>query len=162
MTWGASGAAARQRQKSVTGGPRDARRSASMISFSHRRHATSIVQMHKSASIREASLVASALVSAGMEQRPHTRLNAAAAAFATNAVNSNLRRAQLSYFAAWTAWWADRRAKWSPGMKRPVRGRLMAAGAAFCQQCRRTQRLPGGGCNVRRRLWRPQSSSYKR
>jgi hypothetical protein len=87
--------------------------------------------MHKSASIREASLVASALVSAGMEQRPHTRLNEAAAAFATNAVNSNLRRAQLSYFAAWTAWWADRRAKWSPGMKRPVRGRLMAAGAAF-------------------------------
>ena len=133
-----------------------------MISFSHRRHATSIVQMHKSASIREASLVASALVSAGMEQRPDTRLNEAAAAFATNAVNSNLRRAQLSYFAAWTAWWADRRAKWSPGMKRPVRGRLMAAGAAFCQQCRRTQRLPSGGCNVRRRLWRPQSSSYKR
>jgi len=37
-----------------------------------------------------------------MEQRPHTRLNAAAPAFATNAVNSNLRRAQLSYFAAWT------------------------------------------------------------
>ena len=66
-----------------------------------------------------------------MEQRPHTRLNAAAAAFATNAVNSNLRRAQLSYLAAWTAWSADRRAEWSPGMKRPVRGRLMAAGAAF-------------------------------
>ena len=30
----------------------------------------------------------------------------AASAFASNAVNDNLRRAQLSYFAAWTAEWA--------------------------------------------------------
>ncbi len=36
----------------------------------------------------------------------HERLSAAAAAFASNAVNGNLRRAQLSYFAAWTAEWA--------------------------------------------------------
>jgi len=33
-------------------------------------------------------------------------LKAAAAAFASNAVNSNLRRAQLSYLGAWTAEWA--------------------------------------------------------
>jgi predicted MFS family arabinose efflux permease len=34
------------------------------------------------------------------------RLKAAAAAFASNAVNANLRRAQLSFFGAWTAEWA--------------------------------------------------------
>jgi MFS family permease len=34
------------------------------------------------------------------------RLKAAAAAFASNAVNGNLRRAQLSFLAAWTAEWA--------------------------------------------------------
>ena len=35
-----------------------------------------------------------------------SRLKVAASAFASNAVNDNLRRAQLSYFAAWTAEWA--------------------------------------------------------
>ncbi|HEY9470669.1 MAG TPA: MFS transporter, partial [Propionibacteriaceae bacterium] len=35
-----------------------------------------------------------------------SRLRAAAAAFASNAVNPNLRRAQLSFLAAWTAEWA--------------------------------------------------------
>ena len=34
------------------------------------------------------------------------RLKAAAAAFASNAVNGNLRRAQLSFLGAWTAEWA--------------------------------------------------------
>jgi predicted MFS family arabinose efflux permease len=41
-----------------------------------------------------------------MKQRLRTRLRAAAAAFASNAVNSNLRRTQLSYLGAWTAEWA--------------------------------------------------------
>jgi MFS family permease len=45
-----------------------------------------------------------ALLSAGMK-RPG-RLKAAAAAFASNAVNGNLRRAQLSFLGAWTAEWA--------------------------------------------------------
>ena len=45
-----------------------------------------------------------ALLSASMK-RPG-RLKAAAAAFASNAVNSNLRRAQLSFLGAWTAEWA--------------------------------------------------------
>jgi len=35
-----------------------------------------------------------------------SRLNVAASAFASNAVNRNLRRAQLSFFGAWTAEWA--------------------------------------------------------
>jgi predicted MFS family arabinose efflux permease len=39
-----------------------------------------------------------------MERR--NRLKAAAAAFASNAVNGNLRRAQLSFLGAWTAEWA--------------------------------------------------------
>ena len=38
--------------------------------------------------------------------RRRSRLRAAAAAFASNAVNPNLRRAQLSFLAAWTADWA--------------------------------------------------------
>jgi MFS family permease len=38
--------------------------------------------------------------------RRHGRLKAAAAAFASNAVNGNLRRAQLSFLGAWTAEWA--------------------------------------------------------
>src|SRR5215217_9358243 len=41
-----------------------------------------------------------------MNQPRRTRLRAAAAAFASNAVNPNLRRAQLSFLAAWTADWA--------------------------------------------------------
>jgi MFS family permease len=40
------------------------------------------------------------------QPRWRERLNAAAAAFASNAVNSNLRRAQLSFLGAWTAEWA--------------------------------------------------------
>jgi predicted MFS family arabinose efflux permease len=38
--------------------------------------------------------------------RRRSRLRAAAAAFASNAVNGNLRRAQLSFLCAWTAEWA--------------------------------------------------------
>ena len=38
--------------------------------------------------------------------RRRGRLKAAAAAFASNAVNRNLRRAQLSFLGAWTAEWA--------------------------------------------------------
>src|SRR5215204_7596903 len=38
-----------------------------------------------------------------MNQPLRSRLKVAASAFASNAVNDNLRRAQLSYFAAWTA-----------------------------------------------------------
>jgi MFS family permease len=41
-----------------------------------------------------------------MKQPVRTRLKAAAAAFASNAVNGNLRRAQLSFLGAWTAEWA--------------------------------------------------------
>ena len=41
-----------------------------------------------------------------MKQPVPARLKAAGAAFASNAVNGNLRRAQLSCFAAWTAEWA--------------------------------------------------------
>jgi MFS family permease len=41
-----------------------------------------------------------------MKQSVRVRLKAAGAAFATNAVNGNLRRAQLSFFGAWTAEWA--------------------------------------------------------
>ena len=41
-----------------------------------------------------------------MKQLLRSRLKVAALAFASNAVNGNLRRAQLSYFAAWTAEWA--------------------------------------------------------
>jgi hypothetical protein len=41
-----------------------------------------------------------------MNQLLRSRLKVAASAFASNAVNGNLRRAQLSYFAAWTAEWA--------------------------------------------------------
>src|SRR5215207_8377760 len=48
-----------------------------------------------------------ALLSAGMNQpRWRERLRAAGAAFASNAVNPNLRRAQLSFLCAWTAEWA--------------------------------------------------------
>jgi MFS family permease len=46
------------------------------------------------------------ILSLGMNQLLHSRLKVAASAFASNAVNGNLRRAQLSYFAAWTAEWA--------------------------------------------------------
>src|SRR5512132_259436 len=41
-----------------------------------------------------------------MKQSVRERLKAAEAAFASNAVNSNLRRAQLSFLGAWTAEWA--------------------------------------------------------
>jgi hypothetical protein len=41
-----------------------------------------------------------------MNQPVRSRLKAAASAFASNAVNGNLRRAQLSFFEAWTAEWA--------------------------------------------------------
>jgi MFS family permease len=41
-----------------------------------------------------------------MKQPGRDRLKAAVAAFASNAVNGNLRRAQLSFLAAWTAEWA--------------------------------------------------------
>jgi MFS family permease len=41
-----------------------------------------------------------------MNQPARGRLKAAAAAFASNAVNGNLRRAQLSFLGAWTAEWA--------------------------------------------------------
>jgi MFS family permease len=47
-----------------------------------------------------------ALLSRGMNQLLRSRLKVAAAAFASNAVNGNLRRAQLSFFGAWTAEWA--------------------------------------------------------
>jgi MFS family permease len=47
-----------------------------------------------------------ALLSSGMNQPLRSRLKAAASAFASNAVNGNLRRAQLSFFGAWTAEWA--------------------------------------------------------
>ena len=47
-----------------------------------------------------------ALLSAGMNKPRRNRLKAAAAAFASNAVNGNLRRAQLSFLGAWTAEWA--------------------------------------------------------
>ena len=40
------------------------------------------------------------------QPRLRTSLQAAAGAFASNATNSNLRRAQLSFFGAWTAEWA--------------------------------------------------------
>ena len=46
------------------------------------------------------------ILSLGMSQALRSRLKVAASAFASNAVNGNLRRAQLSYFAAWTAEWA--------------------------------------------------------
>ena len=46
------------------------------------------------------------LLSLGMNQPLLSRLKVAASAFASNAVNDNLRHAQLSYFAAWTAEWA--------------------------------------------------------
>jgi MFS family permease len=45
-------------------------------------------------------------MSRGMSQPVRSRLTVAAAAFASNAVNGNLRRAQLSFLAAWTAEWA--------------------------------------------------------
>jgi MFS family permease len=41
-----------------------------------------------------------------MKQSMRTRLRAAGAAFVSNAVNGNLRRAQLSFLGAWTAEWA--------------------------------------------------------
>ena len=41
-----------------------------------------------------------------MSQRRHSRFKAAADAFASNAANPNLRRAQLSFLGAWTAEWA--------------------------------------------------------
>ena len=43
---------------------------------------------------------------AGTRGRLRSRLKVAAAAFASNGANSNLRRAQLSFFGAWTAEWA--------------------------------------------------------
>src|SRR3954465_15378875 len=43
---------------------------------------------------------------AGTRGRLRSRLRAAGAAFASNAVNSNLRHAQLSFLGAWTAEWA--------------------------------------------------------
>src|SRR5829696_414832 len=50
------------------------------------------------------------------------RLKAATAAFTSNAVNRNLRRAQLSYLAAWTAEWAFTVAAASRSAYRPARG----------------------------------------
>src|SRR5215204_4009994 len=41
-----------------------------------------------------------------MSQRRNSRFKAAADAFASNAANPNLRRAQLSFLGAWTAEWA--------------------------------------------------------
>ena len=41
-----------------------------------------------------------------VKQPERSRLTAAAGAFASNAVNGNLRRAQLSFLGAWTAEWA--------------------------------------------------------
>jgi MFS family permease len=41
-----------------------------------------------------------------MSHRRRARLKAAAAAFASNAINPSLRRAQLSFLGAWTAEWA--------------------------------------------------------
>jgi hypothetical protein len=41
-----------------------------------------------------------------MKQSVRERLKAAGAAFVSNAVNGNLRRAQLSFLGAWTAEWA--------------------------------------------------------
>jgi MFS family permease len=43
---------------------------------------------------------------AGTRGRLRSRLRVAAAAFASNAANGNLRHAQLSFFGAWTAEWA--------------------------------------------------------
>jgi MFS family permease len=43
---------------------------------------------------------------AGIGDRRRNGLKSAAAAFVSNAVNSNLRRAQLSFLGAWTAEWA--------------------------------------------------------
>ena len=48
----------------------------------------------------------SALLSADMNQPRRGRLRTAAGAFVSNAMNSNLRRAQLSFLGAWTAEWA--------------------------------------------------------
>ncbi len=48
----------------------------------------------------------SALLSPDMNRPLRTRFKAAAAAFASNALNGNLRRAQLSFLGAWTAEWA--------------------------------------------------------
>jgi hypothetical protein len=47
-----------------------------------------------------------ALLSRGMNQPLRSRLKVAATAFVSNAVNGNLRRAQLSFLGAWTAEWA--------------------------------------------------------
>src|ERR687890_670099 len=41
-----------------------------------------------------------------MRQRRHSRFKVAVDAFASNAANPNLRRAQLSFLGAWTAEWA--------------------------------------------------------
>lgn len=48
----------------------------------------------------------SALLSADMNQPRRGRLKTAVGAFVSNAMNGNLRRAQLSYLGAWTAEWA--------------------------------------------------------
>ena len=46
------------------------------------------------------------LVTVTRREQPRGRLRSAAAALAGNAVNGNLRRAQLSFLGAWTAEWA--------------------------------------------------------
>jgi hypothetical protein len=46
------------------------------------------------------------LLSGDVDQPLRSRLRAAADAFVSNAVNANLRRAQLSFLGAWTAEWA--------------------------------------------------------
>src|SRR5436190_14239418 len=46
------------------------------------------------------------MIESGVWPRIRKRLGVAAAAFSTNARNRNLRRAQISFGAAWTAEWA--------------------------------------------------------
>jgi MFS family permease len=55
---------------------------------------------------RPGSYSIAALMSGDVNHPPGSRVRAAAAAFASNARNHNLRLAQLSFLAAWTAEWA--------------------------------------------------------
>ena len=105
-----------------------------------------------------------ALLSAEMNQPVRSRLNVAASAFASNAVNRNLRRAQLSFFGAWTAEWAFTVALGIVAFRDGGRDRSRAGGTAAYgavgggSPTSRSARGPGTpGTSLSRRLYGPRN-----
>src|SRR5215207_9069505 len=101
-----------------------------------------------------------------MNKPRRNRLKAAAAAFASNAVNGNLRRAQLSFLWAWTAEWAFTVAlgivAYRDGGATAVGGRSAAYGAiGGGGPASRSARGPGAsGTSPRRRVYSSRGRNW--